>query len=33
MNNTHLITRVAQGILAVMASGISLLALQFAMLA
>jgi hypothetical protein len=33
MNSTNLITRVAQGILAVTASGISLLALQFAMLA
>jgi hypothetical protein len=33
MNSTNLITRAAQGILAVMASGISLLALQFAMLA
>ena len=32
-NSTNLITRVAQGLLAVTASGISLLALQFAMLA
>jgi hypothetical protein len=33
MNSTNLITRFAQGFLAVMASGILLLALQFAMLA
>jgi hypothetical protein len=33
MNSTNLITRVAQGLLAVTASGISILALQFAMLA
>jgi hypothetical protein len=33
MNTTNFITRVAQGLLAITASGISLLALQFAMLA
>jgi len=33
MNNTELITRIAQGLLAVTASGISILALQIAMLA
>jgi hypothetical protein len=32
MNSTHLITRVAQGFLAVAATGVSLLVLQFAML-
>jgi hypothetical protein len=33
MNSTHLITRVAQGILAVAATGATVLALQIALLA